>query len=128
MKGQKRKKKEEKYDREEEPEQLVENVSPQPSKRVKTDGSESEKEEKAETVVDDMPGIPIAPMDTGNNKQRVIFVLEKASLEIAKVGKVRLSFREENLQFCFCFVAVEECHFDFFFFFWVSDLSALEFR
>lgn len=88
MKGQKRKKKEEKYDREEEePEQLVENDSPQPSKKVKTDGSESEKEEKLETVVDDMPGIPIVQVDTGSKKAGVIFVLEKASLEIAKVGK-----------------------------------------
>lgn len=88
MKGQKRKKKEEKYDREEEePEQLVENDSPQPSKKVKTDGSELEKEEKLETVVDDMPGIPIVQVDTGSKKAGVIFVLEKASLEIAKVGK-----------------------------------------
>lgn len=88
MKGQKRKKKEEKYDREEEePEQLVENDTPQPSKKVKTDGSESEKEEKLETVVDDMPGIPIVQVDTGSKKAGVIFVLEKASLEIAKVGK-----------------------------------------
>lgn len=91
MKGQKRKKKEEKYDREEdEPEQLVENDTPQPSKKVKTEGSESEKEEKLETVVDDMPGIPIVQVDTGSKKPGVIFVLEKASLEIAKVGKVCL--------------------------------------
>lgn len=91
MKGQKRKKKEEKYDREEEePEQLVENDTPQPSKKVKTEGSESEKEEKLETVVDDMPGIPIVRVDTGSKKPGVIFVLEKASLEIAKVGKVCL--------------------------------------
>ncbi|KAH6828681.1 nucleolar essential protein-like protein [Perilla frutescens var. hirtella] len=87
MKGQKRKKKDEKYDREEEPEQLVEEDTPQPSKKVKTDGSEPENEEKLETLVDDMPGIPIVPVDTGNKKPRVIFVLEKASLEIAKVGK-----------------------------------------
>ncbi|XP_057766833.1 uncharacterized protein LOC130987205 [Salvia miltiorrhiza] len=87
MKGQKRKNKGEKYDREEEPKQLVGNFTPQPSKKVKTDGAESEKEEKLKTVVDDMPGIPIAPLDTGNNKQGVIFVLEKASLEIGKVGK-----------------------------------------
>lgn len=105
MKGQKRKKKEEKYDREEEeeeePEQLVENDTPQPSKKVKTDGSESEKEEKLETAVDDMPGIPIVQVDTGSKKAGVIFVLEKASLEIAKVGKVCL--REKNWKFsCMC--------------------------
>ncbi|XP_047964425.1 ribosomal RNA small subunit methyltransferase NEP1-like [Salvia hispanica] len=70
MKGQKRKNKLEKYDRE----QSVE-------KKVKTDGSNSE------ITACDIPGIPIAPLDTGNNKQRVIFVLENASLEVAKVGK-----------------------------------------
>lgn len=84
MKGQKRKNKDEKYDREQSDEMA------EPSKRVKTDGSgsgsDSEKEEK---LVGELPGIPIAPLDTGSNKQRVIFVLEKASLEIAKVGKVR---------------------------------------
>lgn len=87
MKGQKRKKKDEKYDKDEEPEQLVESSTSQPSKKVKTDGSESESEEKLETPVDDMPGIPIVQVDTRNNKPGVIFVLEKASLEIAKVGK-----------------------------------------
>ncbi|KAL1569421.1 rRNA small subunit pseudouridine methyltransferase Nep1 [Salvia divinorum] len=81
MKGQKRKNKDEKYDRE----QSVE--IGEPSKRVKTDGSDSEKAENLEIAVGDIPGIPIAPLDTGINKQRVIFVLEKASLEIAKVGK-----------------------------------------
>ncbi|XP_057807998.1 uncharacterized protein LOC131022501 [Salvia miltiorrhiza] len=99
MKGQKRKNKEEKYDREEEPEQLVENFTPQPSKKVKTDCSGLENEEKLENVVDDMPGIPIA-VDTGNNKQRVIFVLEKASLEIAKVGKTyQLLSSDEHANF-----------------------------
>ncbi|XP_042025332.1 ribosomal RNA small subunit methyltransferase NEP1-like [Salvia splendens] len=80
MKGQKRKNKDEKYDRE----QSVEMA--EPSKRVKTDGSGSDSE-KEENLVSELPGIPIAPLDTGSNKQRVIFVLEKASLEIAKVGK-----------------------------------------
>ncbi|XP_042020895.1 ribosomal RNA small subunit methyltransferase NEP1-like [Salvia splendens] len=81
MKGQKRKNKTEKYDRE----QSVDLAGP--SKKVKTDGSNSEKEENLEITAGDIPGIPIAPLDTGNNKQRVIFVLENASLEVGKVGK-----------------------------------------
>lgn len=89
MKGQKRKKKEEKYDKEEELEQIDDNVTPQPPKKSKTEDPESDKEEKLETVVDDLPGIPIVSVDTGN-KAGVIFILEKASLEIAKVGKVWL--------------------------------------
>lgn len=93
VKGQKRKKKEQKYDKGEEFEQLDEKVTPQPPKKAKTTGSESEKEEKLEPVIDDMPGIPIVTVETGNNKPGVIFILEKASLEIAKVGKVCL--REE---------------------------------
>ncbi|GFP92892.1 ribosomal rna small subunit methyltransferase nep1 [Phtheirospermum japonicum] len=87
MKGQKRKKKSEKYDREEETEQLEEDVTPQPPKKVKTDGGESEKEEKSEAAMDELPGIPIVPVDTNAYKPGVIFILEKASLEIAKVGK-----------------------------------------
>ncbi|XP_041997141.1 ribosomal RNA small subunit methyltransferase NEP1-like [Salvia splendens] len=77
MNGQKREKKdEEKYDSEEE--KLVET-----SKKLKT-------------VVDDMPGIPIAPLDTGNNKQSVIFVLENASLELGKVGKTYQLLRSDE--------------------------------
>ncbi|KAL1568530.1 rRNA small subunit pseudouridine methyltransferase Nep1 [Salvia divinorum] len=81
MKGQNRKNKDERYDRE----QPVEMAGP--SKKVKTDGSDSEKEENLEITACDIPGIPMAPVDTANNKQRVIFVLEKASLEVDKVGK-----------------------------------------
>ncbi|CAA3020234.1 ribosomal RNA small subunit methyltransferase NEP1-like [Olea europaea var. sylvestris] len=84
MKGQKRKKKE-KYDREEESEQLDDNDMPESPKKAKTEVSELEKE-KSEEVVDEMPGIPIVPADTGK-KPGVIFILEKASLEIGKVGK-----------------------------------------
>ncbi|KAK6127315.1 hypothetical protein DH2020_038978 [Rehmannia glutinosa] len=87
MKGQKRKKKEEKYDKGEEFEQLEENVTPQPPKKVKTDDAASDKEEKLEPVTDELPGIPIVTVDTNTNKPGVIFILEKASLEIAKVGK-----------------------------------------
>ncbi|KAI3446573.1 hypothetical protein Pfo_003238 [Paulownia fortunei] len=87
VKGQKRKKKGEKYDKGEEFEESEEKVAPQPPKKVKTEGSVSDKEEKLELVIDEMPGIPIVPVDTGNNKPGIIFILEKASLEIAKVGK-----------------------------------------
>ncbi|KAL8459271.1 hypothetical protein ACS0TY_036669 [Phlomoides rotata] len=88
MKGQKRKKKEEKYDKEEDIEQLDDNdkVTPLPPKKSKTEDVELDKEEKSELVVHDLPGIPIVTVDTGN-KGRVIFILERASLEIAKVGK-----------------------------------------
>ncbi|KAL8460037.1 hypothetical protein ACS0TY_031813 [Phlomoides rotata] len=88
MKGQKRKKKEEKYDKEEQIEQLDDNdkVTPQPPKKSKTEDVESDKEEKLEPVVHDLAGIPIVTVDTGN-KGGVIFILERASLEIAKVGK-----------------------------------------
>ncbi|KAL3841292.1 hypothetical protein ACJIZ3_025883 [Penstemon smallii] len=66
MKGQKRKKKEDKYDKEEELEQL----------------------DEKKQVIDEMPGIPIAPQINGdNNKPGVTFIIEKASLEIGKVGK-----------------------------------------
>ncbi|KAL2535245.1 nucleolar essential protein-related [Forsythia ovata] len=84
VKEQKRKKKE-KYDREEESEQLDENDTPHSPKKAKTEDSELV-EEKAEQVIDEMPGIPIIPADTGK-KSGVIFILEKASLEIGKVGK-----------------------------------------
>ncbi|KAK4432065.1 Ribosomal RNA small subunit methyltransferase NEP1 [Sesamum alatum] len=87
MKGQKRKKKEEKYDKGEEFEQLDEKENSPSPKKVKTEDSESEKVEEMEPVLDEMPGIPIIPVDTGGKKPGVIFVLEKASLEIAKVGK-----------------------------------------
>ena len=62
-------------------------------KRKKYDSEEEELVEtwkKLKTVVDDMPGIPIAPLDTGNNKQGVIFVLE---MELGKVGKVCFQFK-----------------------------------
>ncbi|CAI0410543.1 unnamed protein product [Linum tenue] len=74
VKGQKRKRKE-KYDRDEE------------------EGEEEEKDEKemeekeSETAADEMAGIPIVQIDQQTKKPGVIFVLERASLEVAKVGK-----------------------------------------
>ncbi|KAL6509056.1 hypothetical protein OROGR_013836 [Orobanche gracilis] len=89
MEGQKMKKKGEKYDREEEIEQLEENITPQPPNRVNTEeGASSEsKEGKPKTVVDEMPGIPFVAVDTTTDMPGVIFILEKASLEIGKFGK-----------------------------------------
>ncbi|XP_022893796.1 ribosomal RNA small subunit methyltransferase NEP1-like [Olea europaea var. sylvestris] len=85
--GQKRKKKE-KYDREEEYEQLDDNDIPQSPKKAKTEGLEGSEldKEKAEQVIDEMPRIPIVPTDMFK-KSRDIFILERASLEISKVGK-----------------------------------------
>ncbi|KAL2476494.1 nucleolar essential protein-related [Abeliophyllum distichum] len=83
--GQKRKKKE-KYDREEESVQLDENDVLQSPKKAKTEEFSELDKENAEQVIDEMPGIPIVPADTGK-KPGVIFILEKASLEIGKVGK-----------------------------------------
>ncbi|CAI9768556.1 unnamed protein product [Fraxinus pennsylvanica] len=83
--GQKRKKRE-KYDREEEFEQLDYNNIPQSPKKAKTEGSDLN-EEKAKQVIDEMSGIPIVPTYT-DKKPGVIFILERASLEIGKVGKV----------------------------------------
>lgn len=42
---------------------------------------------KADEVIDQMPGIPSLPLQDPKKKPGVIFVLERACLEIAKVGK-----------------------------------------
>lgn len=59
-------------------------------------GGEEEEEEvaagnekKVDAVLDELPGIPsVAPVEK-SKQPNVIFILEKASLEIGKVGKVR---------------------------------------
>ena len=84
MKGQKRKKKEVNYDREE-TEQFVEQDLTGAPKRAK---AESTTVDEAKTeVVNELAGIPIPPLDQ-DNKPGVIFILEKASVEVAKGGKV----------------------------------------
>ncbi|KAL3819708.1 hypothetical protein ACJIZ3_005613 [Penstemon smallii] len=81
LKGQKRKKREDKYDKGEELEELNE-------KKAKTEVLVADKEEeKLEPVIDEMPGIPMVEVTTNDNKPGVTFVIEKASLEIGKVGK-----------------------------------------
>lgn len=53
--------------------------------------AETEDEKRAEEAVNEMPGIPItAPVDK-TKRPGVIFVLEKACLEVGKVGKVSRS-------------------------------------
>ncbi|XP_059646146.1 uncharacterized protein LOC132290836 isoform X2 [Cornus florida] len=81
-KGHKRKR--EKYDKEE-IEQLVEKDTAGTTEKSKTAGAIQD-EEKADEVVHELAGIPIVPCDQ-NTKTGVIFILEKASLEVAKVGK-----------------------------------------
>lgn len=98
MKGQKRKKRDEKYDREEEEEENEEveeeglNDSGKRAKLEKTSQNDNKKgeedgQEEKDVVVHEMEGIPIAPSDQNTKRPGVIFVLEKASLEVAKVGK-----------------------------------------
>lgn len=53
--------------------------------------AETEDEKRAEEAVNEMPGIPItAPVDK-TKRPGVVFVLEKACLEVGKVGKVSQS-------------------------------------
>ncbi|GER39876.1 ribosomal RNA small subunit methyltransferaseNEP1 [Striga asiatica] len=104
VKGQKRKKKGEKYDREEEEhEQLAEeNINQELPKKMKMEKAEPERkaEQSEAAAADELPGIPIVPMDNNANKPGVIFVLEKASLEIAKVGKTyQLLSSDEHANF-----------------------------
>lgn len=49
----------------------------------------------ATQVEEELPGIPIAPSDQKSNKPNVVFILERASLEVAKVGKVLYYFLRE---------------------------------
>ena len=78
MKGKQQKNREERHDIEQDAKRAItENTS---------DGEEEGKEEENGLEVE---GIPVVPSDQSNtNKARVIFILEKASLEVAKVVKV----------------------------------------
>ena len=96
IKGQKRKnKREDNYDREKEEEEVQEEGEEhnETVKRAKleetTQNVEKKSEEEEQDVgAHDMEGIPITLSDQNSKKPGVIFVLEKASLEVAKVGKV----------------------------------------
>ncbi|KAL3534585.1 hypothetical protein ACH5RR_003046 [Cinchona calisaya] len=89
MKGHKRKKRDkEKYDKEEESEENVENSGPE-DEEVEDERNLNEEEKRAEEIANEIPSIPIILADDQRNanKPGVIFILEKASLEVAKVGK-----------------------------------------
>ncbi|TYJ04878.1 hypothetical protein E1A91_A12G124200v1 [Gossypium mustelinum] len=94
IKGKKRKNRGEKYAKKEQEheEQVEEEEEKEPAKRAAIEKPTEEvvgkeEEEGGEAGTDELVGIPIVPSDKKNNKNGVIFVLEKASLEVAKVGK-----------------------------------------
>ncbi|KAK6244279.1 hypothetical protein QUC31_010688 [Theobroma cacao] len=89
IKGKKRKMREEKYDREEDEEVEVEEKESAKRGSIEKPQGEApdEEEEEDESGAHELVGIPIAPNDQNTKKAGVIFVLEKASLEVAKVGK-----------------------------------------
>ncbi|XP_059667408.1 ribosomal RNA small subunit methyltransferase NEP1 isoform X2 [Cornus florida] len=87
IKGHKRKRREENYEKEE-IEQVVEETAGT-TEKSKTAAATPD-EEKAGEVVHELAGIPIVPCDQ-STKTGVIFILEKASLEVGKVGKAILT-------------------------------------
>ncbi|CAM8932186.1 unnamed protein product [Rhodiola kirilowii] len=76
-------------DREASPEdQIVEQDEPHPAAKVsKTVASDDDATAEDVHAYDQLPGIPLALQDPNDKQNGVIFVLEKASLEVAKVGK-----------------------------------------
>lgn len=91
MKGHKKRKGDKaKYDREENGgEQYVEKSVPGEEGEEKDEGNRNEKKRRAEEIANELPSLPIVLADDQKNanKPGVIFILEKASLEVAKVGK-----------------------------------------
>lgn len=89
VKGKKRKNREEKYDREEEEQEQTETVKRAAIEKptMDTDDDESKGEEEGNTVEHEIDGIPVALSDQKTDEPGVIFVLERACLEVAKVGK-----------------------------------------
>ncbi|KAG6769108.1 hypothetical protein POTOM_024724 [Populus tomentosa] len=89
-KGHKKRKKGERYDKEEEEvedEQVQEEKTDSETEMSARDGEEKTEEEKEMQLPGVEEGIPIVPSHQTGKKPGVIFVLEKASLEVAKVGK-----------------------------------------
>ncbi|KAJ6921367.1 ribosomal RNA small subunit methyltransferase nep-1-like [Populus alba x Populus x berolinensis] len=89
-KGHKKRKKGERYDKEEEEvedEQVQEEKTDSETEMSARDDEEKTEEEKEMQLPGVEEGIPIAPSHQTGKKPGVIFVLEKASLEVAKVGK-----------------------------------------
>jgi rRNA small subunit pseudouridine methyltransferase Nep1 len=90
-KGHKRRKKGERYDKEEEEvedEQVQEEKADSETEMRAQDGEEKTEEAKEMQLPGVEEGIPIVPSHQTGKKPGVIFVLEKATLEVAKVGKV----------------------------------------
>ncbi|CAO2831619.1 unnamed protein product [Amaranthus hypochondriacus] len=86
--GKKRKRKEAKYDKEEV--ELMNEEEP-----TVTTSVIEEDEKVVDDVVKDLPGIPITISDQ-NSRSGAIFVLERASLEVAKVGKTYQILNSED--------------------------------
>ncbi|KAH8506685.1 hypothetical protein H0E87_013474 [Populus deltoides] len=89
-KGHKRRKKGERYDKEEEEvedEQVQEEKADSETEMRAQDGEEKTEEAKEMQLPGVEEGIPIVPSHQTGKKPGVIFVLEKATLEVAKVGK-----------------------------------------
>ena len=83
VKGKKRKKREENYDKEEVEQMLKDDTTDTAAETL----TQAEDENVVEDLVKDMPGIPVTVSDQ-NSRSGAIFILEKATLEVAKVGKV----------------------------------------
>ncbi|MED6174062.1 hypothetical protein PIB30_065308 [Stylosanthes scabra] len=81
VKGRKRKPAEPKYDRDEDQQFNQEEEQPQPKRQAQ------EQQEQPTENNEELAGIPIAPSELNTDKPNVIFILERASLEVAKVGK-----------------------------------------
>ncbi|XP_071723646.1 uncharacterized protein [Rutidosis leptorrhynchoides] len=81
-KSKKNRKKKEKYDREEDFQE--ETVAEEKYDEI-LEANKAEKGEEVEAA--ELSGIPVAPSDPNTRKPGVIFILENASLEVAKVGK-----------------------------------------
>ncbi|XP_023527836.1 ribosomal RNA small subunit methyltransferase nep-1 [Cucurbita pepo subsp. pepo] len=83
-KGKKRKKTE-RYDRDDDGEESTASAK---KAMVENEPDEQPENEAAEETFHELEGIPIVPKDPkSDSKAGVIFVLERASLEVAKVGK-----------------------------------------
>ncbi|GLT95826.1 hypothetical protein SLE2022_134870 [Rubroshorea leprosula] len=97
IKGKKRKKREERYDREGEEEEQIESVkrvAVEKAMDAEDNGDKVEEEGQAGEHV--LEGIPIAPSDQKTNKPDVVFVLERACLEVAKIGKIYQILNSED--------------------------------
>ncbi|GLT40535.1 hypothetical protein SLA2020_146630 [Shorea laevis] len=97
IKGKKRKKREERYDREGEEEEQIESVkrvAVEKAMDAEDNGVKVEEEGQAGEHV--LEGIPIAPSDQKTNKPDVVFVLERACLEVAKIGKIYQILNSED--------------------------------